>query len=334
MRRKLRSNVLKGVLFAAAGGALICDAHAQCVEMVHASSPQSPPGTVVSAAPITPYVGIKKRLAVIRLDNKVKTPLPDASWQLGEGLTEMLTNELFRTGRFTMVERAALADIVKEQELGQTGLIRKETAARVGDLLGAQLLVAGAVTEFEAASGGGGSGINVGGFALSLQTSSAHVAVDIRLVDAATGQILKSHSAAAKAQETGVAVAAAIRGTTFGSDAFQKTPLGQATREAIGKAVNFICAEMDAVVWSGRVVQVKGQDVYINAGLNMNLRPGLAMDAFVKGEELTDPSTGLSLGSRDAFAGIVTLTQVENQFSVGTFNGNGVLRRGDLLKLK
>ena len=46
------------------------------------------------------------------------------------------------------------------------------------------------------------------------------------------------------------------------------------------------------------------------------------------------PATGVSLGSRDAFAGVVTLTQVENQFNIGTFAGNGVLRRGDILKLK
>src|SRR6202022_2371336 len=70
MKCELRSNVLRGVLFVAAGGSLICDAYAQCVEIAQPQSMQAQ-GAQVMAAPIAPYVGIKKRLAVIRLDNKV-----------------------------------------------------------------------------------------------------------------------------------------------------------------------------------------------------------------------------------------------------------------------
>jgi len=281
-----------------------------------------------------PFDGLKKRLAVIRFENKVKTPLPDASWKIGEGLTEMLTSELFKTGRFVMVERAALSDIVKEQELGQTGLVRKETVARVGELLGAQLLVAGAVTEFEAQSKGGGGGVGYRGFAVQLQASSAHVAVDVRLVDATTGQILSSLNAEASAQQTGLGFAARVQGVTFGSDAFQNTPLGQATREAIQKAVMFIIKEMEPVPWTGRVVQVKESDVYVNAGTNVNLKPGVKLAAYVKGEDLIDPATGLNLGSKDSLIGTVTLGEVQDKFSIGAFSGSGALKRGDLVKFQ
>jgi curli biogenesis system outer membrane secretion channel CsgG len=281
-----------------------------------------------------PFDGLKKRLAVIRFENKVKTPIPDASWKIGEGLTEMLTSELFKTGRFIMVERAALADIVKEQELGQTGLVRKETVAKVGELLGAQLLIAGAVTEFEAQSRGGGGGVAVRGFALNLQTSSAHIAVDARLVDASTAQILSSVNADASAQSTGLGFGANIRGVAFGSDAFQKTPLGEATREAIHKVVMFIIKEMERVPWTGRVVQVKGGDVYVNAGSNVNLKPGVTLAAYVKGEDLIDPATGLNLGSKDTLIGSVMLQEVQEKFSIGAFSGNGALKRGDLVKFQ
>lgn len=281
-----------------------------------------------------PYDGLKKRLAVIRFENKVKTPIPDASWQIGEGLSEMLTTELFKTGRFIMVERAALADIVKEQELGQTGLVRKETVARVGELLGAQLLVTGAVTEFEAQSGGGAGGLGYGGFALNLQVQNAHVGVDIRLVDSSTGQILKSFNADAKAQSTGLGFSGNIQGVSFGSEAFEKTPLGQATREAIFKAVMFIVGEMEMVPWTGRVVQVKEGQVYVNAGSNVNLKPGAKLAAYKKGEDLIDPATGLSLGSKDSLIGAVTLSEVQDKFSIGNFAGTGILKRNDLVKFK
>ncbi|MDE2179884.1 MAG: hypothetical protein KGJ40_03430 [candidate division NC10 bacterium] len=281
-----------------------------------------------------PYDGLKKRLAVIRFDNKVKTPIPDASWQIGEGLSEMLTTELFKTGRFIMVERAALADIVKEQELGQTGLVRKETVARVGELLGAQLLITGAVTEFEAQSSGGAGGLGYGGFALNLQVQNAHVGVDIRLIDSSTGQILKSFNADAKAQSTGLGFSGNIRGVSFGSEAFEKTPLGQATREAIFKAVMFIVGEMEMVPWTGRVIQIKEGQVYVNAGSNVNLKPDAKLAAYAKGEDLIDPATGLSLGSQDTRVGTIMLKDIQERFSIGAFSGQGVLKRGDLVRFE
>jgi curli biogenesis system outer membrane secretion channel CsgG len=299
-----------------------------------AAAPAPTPAKLASMAPPVPFDGLKKRLAVIRLENKVKTPLPDASWQIGEGLTEMLTSELFKTGRFIMVERSALTDIVKEQELGQTGLVQKETAAKVGELLGAQLLIAGAVTEFEANAGGGGFGLGVMGANLGMRTNVAHVGVDIRLVDSSTGQILKSYNADAKAQDSGIGLGGNLRGIKLGSDAFVKTPIGQATREAITKAVGFIIAEMETVSWSARVVQVKDEEVYVNAGANTNLTSGTRLAAYSKGEELKDPATGVSLGSRDTLIGTVTVTHVHDKFSVGTFDGKGPLKRGDILRFK
>ncbi len=282
--------------------------------------------------PPVPFDGIRKRLAVIRLENKTKTPIPDASWQLGEGLTEMLTTELFRTGRFVMVERAALAEVVKEQELGQTGLIQKETATRVGELLGAQLLVSGAVTEFEEASKGGGTGINLGGFLLGVRGTTSHVAVDIRLVDVTTGQILKSFNAEGKAEETGFALASTRTRVPFGSDAFTRTPLGKATRDAVAKAVAFIVGEMEALPWTGQVVLARGNEIFVNAGTNANLRPGARFAVYSKGDELKDPSTGMSLGSRDTHIGTLILREVQEKFSVGDYEGRAAVKRGDLLK--
>ena len=61
----------------------------------------------------------KTRIAVSAFENKVKTPWGDPSWKIGEGLPEMLTTELMKTGRFTVVERQAIGDVVREQELGR-----------------------------------------------------------------------------------------------------------------------------------------------------------------------------------------------------------------------
>lgn len=323
MRRKVWLVVTGGAVLLMTG----------CAEM---PLPAGPEGGAAPAVQFTypPFDGIKKRLAVIRFENKVRTPIPDQSWNIGEGLTEMLTTELIKTGRFVVVERAALSEIVKEQELGQTGLVRKETAARVGEVLGAQLLITGAVTEFEATSSGGGGGLGYGAWSLALNMQSAHVGVDIRMVDASTAQVLKSYNADARAQSTGLGFTGNIQGVAFGSEGFNKTPLGQAAREAMHKAVMFIVNEMEAVAWTGRVIQVKGGQVYVNAGANLNLKSGLKLAAYVKGEDLIDPASGLNLGSRDTLVGSVTLTEVQERFSIGTFAGQGALKRGDLVKLQ
>ena len=65
--------------------------------------------------------------------------------------------------------------------------------------LGAQIVVRGAVTEFEEQASGGGAGIRFGGFGAEGSVRNAHVALDIRLIDTSTGQVIASHNAAKSA---------------------------------------------------------------------------------------------------------------------------------------
>src|SRR5712691_2107163 len=162
----------------------------------------------------------KTRIAVTAFENKVKTPLPDARWKIGEGLAEMLTTELVRTDRFIVVERQALGDVVGEQALGQSGLVRRETAAQSGQILGAQVVVRGVVSEFEERASGGGAGIQGQRFAVEGRAENAHVAIDIRLIDTSSGQVIASHSVSKIAPGAGGALAVQGRNVTFGGDIF------------------------------------------------------------------------------------------------------------------
>src|SRR3990172_7344650 len=153
MARKLLFYAVKGILLGPIGGAVLLVGGC-----ANTPQEQKTEGAQAYLLNYPPYQSVKKRLAVLGLENKVKTEIPNPSWKIGEGLAEMLTTELFKTNRFIMVERMALAEIVKEQALGQTRLVGKDTATRVGQLLGAQLLITGAVTEFEFNSKGGGAG--------------------------------------------------------------------------------------------------------------------------------------------------------------------------------
>jgi len=99
-----------------------------------------------------PYHGPKKTVAVLPFENKARG-VPEYA-QVGEGMTEMLITELMRTNHFNLVERDAISDVVAEQALGQTGLLREETTVKTGQMAGADYMIKGAVTEFHYEAGG------------------------------------------------------------------------------------------------------------------------------------------------------------------------------------
>lgn len=279
----------------------------------------------------------KMRVAVSKFENKVKNQWWDPSWNIGEGLAEMLTTELFKTGRVIVLERGAISDVVGEQQLGQTGLVRQETAAQTGQMLGAQVIVRGAITEFSQRYKGAGGGIKgpVGGVGVS--TESAYVALDIRLIDATTGQVIASQSATGTAPSTGFSGNIAGppgSGLAMGGEVFFSTPIGKATRAAISKAVAFILQKTPLEAASLAVVKVDGNQVFINAGANENIRIGDSFSVYSKGEDLIDPSTGLKLGTTQKRIGTIEVIDVQEKFSIAEITSGRGIKRGDLVKTR
>ena len=90
-----------------------------------------------------PLPGQKIRVAVL--------PFKDAAGAPGSGMIAMeaMTTYLMTIPAYEIIERGALEQIVKEQNLGITGAIDAETAAKLGKLTGADALVIGAVTQYQ-----------------------------------------------------------------------------------------------------------------------------------------------------------------------------------------
>lgn len=63
---------------------------------------------------------------------------------------EILTNRLIETKTFTVTERARLEEVMQEQRLGLSGAVESATAARVGKLTGARLVILGSVSRLGA----------------------------------------------------------------------------------------------------------------------------------------------------------------------------------------
>jgi len=300
-----------------------------------------------------PPIGPKKRIAVARFDASAVAAQYGGGDTVG-GLAAQLTTALVNSGHFIVVERTELAGVLREQEMALQKIVSKETAAQVGGVLGAQLLVAASVTEFnQAASGGGfrvgggggggsrsGSGFGIGipglggglGGALGLETVSGVVGIDIRLIDTSTGQVLQSYRAEATVEQRGVSADVDVKQVSFGGDAFKKTALGEATRQAIDKAVAFVIRSMGSVPWTGRIVEVTGDQGYINAGTNAGGRLGDVFTVTVVVKELKDPGSGAVLATVEDKKGEIEVLNVQEKLSIARMRTPFSAQRGDLVK--
>ena len=69
-------------------------------------------------------------------------------------VTEILINELHNSGRFDVVERKNIEDVVREMKFGETKWVDKASSAKAGDVLGAQCLIMATAGRGEKTSGG------------------------------------------------------------------------------------------------------------------------------------------------------------------------------------
>lgn len=183
----------------------------------------------VSQAQAAPYDGPQKRIAVTTFEHHAA----QGGGAIGDGMADMLTTALFNTGRFIVLERERLDEVMDEQDRASSDRFRQQTAAPKGQLEGAELLIRGAITQFEP-NCRGGSAILVSG-------REACLAVNLRIVDAATGRVVNATTVEATSAENRVGVVW-TRGTALpiGLGTYRNTPMEAAIRNGIETAVRHI----------------------------------------------------------------------------------------------
>jgi hypothetical protein len=131
----------------------------------------------------------------------------------------------------------------------------------------------------------------------------------------------------------GLALGIDYRKASIGGDSFEKTPLGEAMREAVGEATGYIVTQMRQVNWTGQVVDVQGSTVYLNAGEGAGIKVGDTLSIYTVTRELIDPATGQSLGREEKKLGELRVGRVDQKYAVGELVGEFQTRRGDLIKM-
>jgi curli biogenesis system outer membrane secretion channel CsgG len=186
---------------------------------------------------------------------------------IGDGLTDMLTTEIENTGKFNVLERAQIDDLTKEIDFGSSGYGNKQTFAQKGNLLGAQYLLMGKVTNFSyTESGQQRYKVNLLGpntYVIDY-TKQADVRVDFRLVDVATGESVISQSgighATGKSEVSEMATWHGIITTGAFNGEGSSSLIGRATSDAINDIVRKLSSLSE-------VVQKRGAAAAINASL-------------------------------------------------------------------
>ena len=264
------------------------------------------------------YNGPKARVAVARFTDKTGKGWWTGS--IGDGMADQLTTALFNTNRYIVLERQTLNDVLREQDLGASGRVRQDTAAAIGEIEGAELLIVGAVTEFEGnASGAQGAGAGARKGILGAITGGfkrAHMAIDMRVIDAKTSRVLAATSV--EGSSTGVnlgALAGAFRGSgslAAGLSGWQNTPVEKALRVCIEKAVDFVVSKTPDAYYrhgAGQTVAAAAPAAAASAsggGTNSGLTKNV-----VRQMQSMLASLGYDVGSPDGVAGQKTVVAVK-----------------------
>lgn len=206
-------------------GLLIASTISACTASARVVSSEGAPTITQSQA--VPYDGPKKSIAVKAFTFKAAR----GGGRVGSGMSDMLTDALFNSGRFIVLERENLKDVLDEQDLGASGRVRHSTAAPEGQLEGAELLVRGSVTQFEPRCSGGS--------AIVFSASQACIGINLRIMDARTGRIVNATTVEATSVDKRVGFVSRTE-LPVGLGMYKGTPMEKAIRNAIQTAVNHI----------------------------------------------------------------------------------------------
>jgi hypothetical protein len=218
--------------------------------------------------------------------------------QLAISISDKLNVALAALGRFDVVERVRLGSTLREQAFSFSGAIDPATAARVGVLLGAKIVVVAEINQYSCDYNGKSGSYSV------------QISFGLKFVNVESGVI-------AKAAEFAVS----------GSGASAESATFNAADGVVLRAISEVCLLYP--VNSG-VVKVDGKIVYIGSGSSVGIKPGMRFRIVQAGEALLNPATGEFLGAERVEVGLIKIVSVEARFAKGiVLKKSGEIEPGD-----
>jgi curli biogenesis system outer membrane secretion channel CsgG len=300
----------------------------------------------------------KKRIAIIDFDYAtVHAGVAGIFGQdvdIGKGITDMLVNDLVKDGSYSIIERKAIEKIMAEQNFSNSDRADPASAAKIGKLLGVDVIVVGSITQFGDETkniGTGGGGVGTGGIGLGgigRKKTKCTVGITARAVDINTAEILavadgKGESSRSSFSAGGLAGKWGKGGgggkVDMGSSDFQNTIIGEATKAAVEQLSSNFVADKDklqvavrTVVVTGLVAAVDGGQIVLNVGGKAGVKVGDQLNVERLTKEIKDPTSGQVIRRLTAPVGVIKVTDVDDVSSVCTVVSGSGFKIGDSVK--
>jgi len=288
----------------------------------------------------------KKRVAVMDFDyatvHSYVSSIFGTDVDVGKGIADLLVTRLVNDGVYSVIERKALEKILNEQNFSNSDRANPDTAAKIGRVLGVEAIVVGSITQFgrdDKSLGVGGGALGgltgrFGGGMVGKKQAKAVVGINARMINTETGEILAVAEGKGESKRSGLLLgggggsyAGAGGGAVdMASTNFSNTILG----EAVGEAVTSVAKQLDdkaaslptqVLQISGLVADVSGNTLILNVGSKAGVKVGDHLGVFRQGRQIKDPATGKVLKTIVTKVGDVTITEVDDTSSTGTYTG-------------
>jgi curli biogenesis system outer membrane secretion channel CsgG len=248
----------------------------------------------------------------------VSYPVGDGSVtsaEVAQAIRGRLSDMLTQTKRFIVLDREFGQEMQAEIDKINSGTVRVEDSARLGQQLSTDLILIPTIERFEYPK-------HVQKLRMSdreLVSYSGGGSITLRLLNATTGEVVMSDSFEHRlASADPSTMPRVVDGKNMAAN------MMESFSSQMGKA---IVGEIFPVT----VVALTGDQAVLSQG-GETLSAGQRWQAVALGEELKDPQTGRSLGRHEVPLGVVRIDRVSTQTSYGTFEGGAPNLNGQPFK--
>ena len=315
----------------------------------------------ISVGSLPAHADAKRRVAVLPFEYGAVTS-EVGTVDVGKGITTLMITRLVNDGTYRLIDRQMLGQILKEQNLSVSDRADPATAIKIGKILACDAIIVGTVTHFgfenksvnvgAAASAAASFIPYAGGFGfgnIGVKKSKVKVAINARIIDTATTEILGVAEGQGESKRSGASLwggggsgwSGGSGGFDFGSDGFASTIAGEATHAAVDQVATQCVALASKIPDSqaiaradvrGKIADVTGSEVIINVGKVNGLAAGDSMQVERPYKTIKDPETGKVLKELTATVGVITLKQVDADNATATVVRGTGMKVGDSVR--
>ena len=267
----------------------------------------------------------KRRLAVQPFDySTVRSWVTfwfNSDVNIGQGIRAMLTARMHQSKNITLLERTNLDTILAEQNLGSSGRVNQGTKAKVGRISGADCILFGDIVIFgrDDTTKHKGIGAAIGGFGGGLLTMNkeekAVVGINLRIVDAESGEVIETAEARGESSRKSKNWGALLGGKGNGAGAASDMTSSNFAETIIGQL------PLKARSVEGRVANITASSIYLTVGADDGVMPGDRFDILQIKNEVIDPATRQVLDVEVEKVGEMVIDTVREKVASGHYGG-------------